>query len=155
MPSYDKYLKARDLQTSEYEAGTAQGLSATIHFRERDDEIAFKAQKCGQCGALQFPAQRVCESCYAKDDFEQVRLSDKVGAVVTYTLDFFFPTPDPPTVVTICEIDGARVHLQMVNVAPMWTGWDDVAVISTCLKGEDQVGRGEFAVVIPVAVGPG
>jgi hydroxymethylglutaryl-CoA synthase len=38
--------------------------------------------------------------------------------VLTYTFDHFFPTPDPPTVVTICEIDGARVHLQMVNVRP-------------------------------------
>jgi 3-hydroxy-3-methylglutaryl CoA synthase len=114
--SYDKYLKARNLDSTEYDAGTNQGLSATIHFREREDEIAFKAQKCGACGALQFPAQRVCESCYAKDDFEFVRLSDKIGAVVTFTFDFFFPTPDPPTIVSITDIDGARVHLQLVNI---------------------------------------
>ena len=116
VPTYDQYLKSRDLGASEYDTGTNQGLSATIHFRERDDEISFKAQKCGKCDALQFPAQRVCETCYAKDDFERVRLSDKVGSVVTYTLDFFFPTPDPPTVVTITDIEGARVHLQLVEI---------------------------------------
>lgn len=116
VPKYETYLKARDLQSAEYDAGTNQGLSATIHFREREDEIAFKAQQCGSCGALQFPAQRICESCYAKDDFTQVRLSDRVGSVVTFTLDFFFPTPDPPTIVTITDIGGARVHLQLVNI---------------------------------------
>ena len=47
-----------------------------------------------------------------------MRLSDRTGRVVTYTLDHFFPTPEPPTVVTITEIDGARVHLQLVNVRP-------------------------------------
>jgi uncharacterized OB-fold protein len=70
---------------------------------------------------VQFPNQRICESCFAKDDFEKARLSDRIGKVVTYTFDFFFPTPDPPTVVTITEIDGARVHLQLVNVSPEQT----------------------------------
>jgi uncharacterized OB-fold protein len=72
---------------------------------------------------VQFPQQRVCESCFAKDEFARHRLSDKRGRVLTYTFDHFFPTPDPPTVVGICEIDGARVHLQMVNVRP-----EDVAL---------------------------
>ncbi len=70
------------------------------------------------CLLVQFPQQRVCETCFGKDAFERYRLSDKVGKVLTYTFDFFFPTPDPPTVVTICEIDGARVHIQLVNIAP-------------------------------------
>ena len=86
--------------------------------RERDEDISFKAQKCNRCRGVQFPLQRVCERCFAKDDFELVRLSDRVGTVQTYTFDFFFPTPDPPTVVTVTEIDGARVHLQLANVPP-------------------------------------
>jgi uncharacterized OB-fold protein len=65
---------------------------------------------------VQFPNQRVCETCFAKDDFEGVRLSDRRGKVLTYTFDFFFPTPDPPTIVTVTEVDGARIHLQLVNV---------------------------------------
>lgn len=119
--SYDRYLAARSLQTREYEPPRDQGLSATIHFRERDEDVAFKAQKCAKCFAVQFPIQRVCESCFAKDAFELVRLSDKVGRVVTYTFDFFFPSPDPPTIVTITEIDGARVHLQLVDTTPQET----------------------------------
>ncbi len=121
--SYDRYLKARNLQLGEYEPPRDQGLSATIHFRERDEDVSFVAQKCNACGAVQFPHQRVCETCFAKDGFARQRLSDRTGRVLTYTFDFFFPTPDPPTVVTICEIDGARVHLQLVNCAP-----EDVAL---------------------------
>lgn len=116
--SYDKYLKARNLDTHEWATGGSPGLSATVHYRERDDDLSFRGQKCTACSAVQFPAQRVCASCFTKDEFEPVRLSDQVGSVVTYTFDYFFPTPDPPTVVSIVDIGGARVHLQLVNCTP-------------------------------------
>jgi len=115
VPRYDRYLKARSLQVPEYEPPRGPGLSATVHFRERDEDVGLVGQRCNGCGAVQFPQQRVCETCFRKDDFERHRLSDRVGRVLTYTFDHFFPTPNPPTVVTICEIDGARVHLQMVD----------------------------------------
>jgi 3-hydroxy-3-methylglutaryl CoA synthase len=116
--SYDRYLAARGLDAKEYAGGRDAGLSATIHFRERDEDLSLAGQRCNRCGGLQFPIQRVCERCFAKDDFERVRLADRTGRVVTYTFDFFFPTPDPPTIVTITDIDGARVHLQLVDVRP-------------------------------------
>ncbi len=116
--SYDHYLKARSLNTAEWKSADSPGLSATIHLRDRDDEISFRGQKCVQCGAVQFPAQRICESCFAKDDFEPLRLSDRMGKVVTYTFDYFFPTPEPPTVVSIVEVEGARIHLQLVGCRP-------------------------------------
>jgi uncharacterized OB-fold protein len=66
----------------------------------------------------------VCESCFALDDFDSVRFSDRIGKLVTYTFDFFFPTPDPPTIVTVTEVDGARIHLQLVNCKPEDTAID-------------------------------
>jgi 3-hydroxy-3-methylglutaryl CoA synthase/uncharacterized OB-fold protein len=119
--SYDRYLKARSLDSREWEGGGDPGLSATIHFRERDEDLALVGQRCRRCGAAQFPRQRVCESCFAKDAFEPLRLSDKIGRVVTYTFDFFFPTPDPPTIVTVTEVEGARIHMQLVNALPQQT----------------------------------
>jgi len=116
--SYDHYRKARGLDASEWEAAAGPGLSATIHHRDRDNDVSFRGQKCNACGAVQFPAQRVCESCFAKDDFEALRLSDRIGRIVTYTFDYFFPTPEPPTVVSIVDIDGARVHIQVVHCRP-------------------------------------
>ncbi len=118
VPSYDDYIKAKGLAATEWEAGTNPGLSATILYRERDDDLSLLGQQCRACDAIQFPAQRVCETCFAKDDFEKVRLSDRTGKVVTYTFDFFFPTPNPPTVVTITDVDGARIHLQVVEIEP-------------------------------------
>jgi 3-hydroxy-3-methylglutaryl CoA synthase/uncharacterized OB-fold protein len=118
VPRYESYRKARRLDPTEWPDPPGPGLSATVHFRERDDEIAFRGQQCRRCGAIQFPAQRVCETCFAKDDFESVSLADRTGRVVTYTLDWFFPTPDPPTVVAIVDVDGARLHLQLVDCPP-------------------------------------
>ncbi len=118
VPRYEHYLRARELTAREFPEGAGPGLSATVHFREREDEISFLAQRCKACGALQFPAQRICESCFAKDAFSRVRLSDKSGAVVSYTLDYFFPTPVPPTIVSVVEVEGARVHLQLVDAQP-------------------------------------
>jgi uncharacterized OB-fold protein len=117
IPRYDDYIKAKALATNEWQAGTNPGLSATILFRERDDDLSFLGQQCRSCNAIQFPAQRLCETCFAKDDFDKVRLSDRIGKVVTYTFDFFFPTPNPPTIVTITDVDGARIHLQVVEIA--------------------------------------
>ena len=105
MRSYDRYLKARGLESREWEPARDPGLSATVHFRERDDDVSFRGQRCRKCQSVQFPKQRVCESCFAKDDFEGLRLSDRIGTVVTYTFDYFFPTPDPPTVVAIVEVE--------------------------------------------------
>jgi 3-hydroxy-3-methylglutaryl CoA synthase len=116
--SYDDYIKARGLAATEWEAGTNPGLSATILFRERDDDLNLLGQQCRSCRAIQFPAQRVCETCFTKDEFDKVRLSDKIGKVVTYTFDYFFPTPNPPTVVTITDVEGARIHLQVIETAP-------------------------------------
>ncbi|MFK7897703.1 MAG: zinc ribbon domain-containing protein [Myxococcota bacterium] len=116
--SYDDYIKAKGLAPSEWEAGTNPGLSATILFRERDDDLSLLGQKCRACSAVQFPAQRICETCFAKDDFDSIRLSDRIGKVVTYTFDYFFPTPNPPTVVTITDVEGARIHLQVVEIEP-------------------------------------
>lgn len=116
--SYDKYLKARNLNTQEWTSSAGPGLSATVHFRERDDDLSFRGQQCDGCDAIQFPAQRICETCFAKDQFSSIRLSDRVGSVVTYTFDYFFPTPDPPTIVCIVDIDGARVHMQITGCEP-------------------------------------
>lgn len=121
--SYDRYLAARGLGPVEWSAGDGPGLSATVHFRERDDDISFRGQACRGCGAIQFPAQRVCESCFVRDEFDPAYLADRVGRVMTYTFDFFFPTPDPPTIVTVVDIDGARVHMQVTDCPP-----DDVKI---------------------------
>jgi hydroxymethylglutaryl-CoA synthase len=114
--SYDSYLKSRHLEAGEFDRRGGDGVPATVHFRERDSDISFHAQKCTKCGTMHFPACRVCFGCYAKDSFEPVRLSDKKGRVMSFTFDYFFPSPEPPLIVGMCEVEnGARVYVQMTD----------------------------------------
>ena len=70
------------------------------------------------CGQIHLPRPRVCIRCRAKDQFERARLSDKRGRVLSYTFDYFFPTPDPPTIVVMTEVEGCRVQVQLANARP-------------------------------------
>jgi len=118
LSDYDKYLAFRNLQPSDVDRRAGQGVSATVHFRDRDEDISFRGHKCRRCGTMQFPFQRVCFKCYAKDDFESVRLSDKYGKVMSFTFDFFAGSPDPPLIVNIIEVDGgARIYMQMTDAS--------------------------------------
>jgi len=116
--SYDSYLKSRHLDAGEHDRRGGEGVPATVHYRERDADISFHGQRCTACGTLHFPACRVCYTCYAKDAFEPVRLSDRPGRVLSYSFDYFFPSPEPPVIVGMCEVDnGARVYLQMTDAS--------------------------------------
>lgn len=114
----EHYRRARDLQVTEYPAADDQGISATVHFRERDENLSLTGQRCG-CGEPQFPRGRVCVRCGAKDDWRPESFADRRGAMVTYTLDAFFPAPEPPTAVGIVQVEnGPRIHLQLADVEP-------------------------------------
>jgi len=37
---------------------------------------------------------------------------------MSYSFDYFFPSPEPPVIVGVCEVDnGARVYLQMTDAS--------------------------------------
>jgi hydroxymethylglutaryl-CoA synthase len=118
LPSYDMYLRFRQLLATEHDRRAGAGLSATKHFRDRDHDVTLLAQKCNRCGQTQFPHQRVCFKCFAKDDFTMTRLSDRVGAVRSFTFDNFAGSPNPPLVAGIVEVEGARLYVQMTDVNP-------------------------------------
>ena len=119
LSSYEKYLSLRHLQPSDVDRRAGTGVSATVHYRDRDEDISLRAQVCRRCGTMQFPFQRVCFSCFARDDFDHVRLSDRAGVVLSFTFDFFAGSPDPPLIVTMTEADGgARLYLQMTDATP-------------------------------------
>lgn len=114
--NYDKYLSFRNLQASPIDRRGGQGVSATVHYRDRDEDVSFHGHKCRRCSTEQFPFQRVCFQCFARDDFDPVRLSDRHGRLLSFTFDFFAGSPDPPLIVTVTEVDGgARVYMQMTD----------------------------------------
>ena len=67
---------------------------------------------------MHFPKTRICYRCHSKDKWEPHRLSDKQGRVLSYTFDYFFPTAEPPTIMIMTEVDGARVQVQLTNAEP-------------------------------------
>jgi len=118
LPGYDMYLRFRQLLATEHDRRAGTGLSATKHFRDRDSDVTLLAQKCRRCGQAQFPHQRVCFKCFAKDEFDHVRLSDKIGTVKSFTFDNFAGSPNPPLVAGIVDVEGARLYVQMTDVSP-------------------------------------
>jgi 3-hydroxy-3-methylglutaryl CoA synthase len=118
LKSYDTYLRFRQFIVTEHDRRAGAGLSATKHFRDRDEDVTLIGQRCRRCKQAQFPRQRVCFSCFARDEFDKVRLSDKVGVVKSFTFDNFAGSPTPPLVAGIVEIEGARLYIQMTDVDP-------------------------------------
>src|SRR5947208_4498117 len=118
LPSYDLYLRFRQLLATEHDRRAGAGLSATKHFRDRDDELTLAGLRCRRRRCPQYPRQRVCFRCFARDDFERVRLSDKIGAVKSFTFDNFAGSPSPPLVATVVAVEGQRLYLQLTGASP-------------------------------------
>jgi uncharacterized OB-fold protein len=75
-------------------------------WREKDQVLRLYGVKCKACGRIQYPPQRVCTLCHAKDNFEDVRLSDKKGEIFTYALDYIAGTLDIPLAITVVNLEG-------------------------------------------------
>jgi len=106
LPNYEKYLRFRDLLEWEAERRPPLTSSLTVLWRERKQILALKGQRCLSCGTVQYPMQRVCTWCQAKDNFEEVRLSDKKGQVFTFSMDELAQAPDLPSAMCIIDLEG-------------------------------------------------
>jgi len=116
MRSYRHYLQCRGLDVNRVPVNPAEGISATTSFREQDADIAFLAARCLACGTEQFPPTRLCYRCHEQDNLETAPLSSRRAHVASYTRDYFFPSPVPPVVAGMCEVEGgARVYVQMAD----------------------------------------
>ena len=118
MRSYDEYLAFREFAASDPEK--PGGASASVIHRERDTIYALRGVKCRVCGTPQYPPQRVCTSCHAKDSFESYRFADKKGRVFTFTLKYGGDIPDfaRPGLDTMVDFDGGgRAIFGMTDMA--------------------------------------
>jgi 3-hydroxy-3-methylglutaryl CoA synthase len=118
LDSYETYAKWRDvwLTDSSSRRPQAQSPSVTAMWRESDQNIKFHGGVCNQCGYVQYPPQRVCVDCQARDDSTPIRLSDKLGTVFTYSLDYLAGTVDSPLAVVVVDFEpGGRVLCMMTD----------------------------------------
>jgi hydroxymethylglutaryl-CoA synthase len=104
---YRQYLIWRGILPIEPRKETVAFISAPAIWRERDANLRLHGVKCQACGTIQYPPQRVCTKCHAKDQFEPYRLSDKKAKIFTYSMDYItFPVLERPVVTTTIDFDG-------------------------------------------------
>jgi 3-hydroxy-3-methylglutaryl CoA synthase len=117
LSEYHKYANWRNLILEEgARRPPTQSPSVTCLWRERDRILALKGSKCKRCATVQYPPQRVCARCRAKDEFDDYKISDKVGRVVTYSIDHLTAAKDPPAVFAWVDFDGGgRIHCEITD----------------------------------------
>jgi hydroxymethylglutaryl-CoA synthase len=120
IPDYETYLGFRH-SPPEGNYYPPVRPSASAIWRDRDTIFRLYAGRCNSCGALQYPPQRICTRCRAKDRMEPVRLSDRPAKIFTFTLDSLAQIPAFDLPVVDCILDfagGGRGCFQMTDRDP-------------------------------------
>lgn len=117
---YETYLGWRDLLQFENPRHPAnRPTSLACSWRERKSILPFYGGKCTACGAVHYPAQRVCTRCQAKDACEDYKLSNKRGQVFTYAVDQLSWGKERPLLVGVVDFDGGgRVMCEICDCDP-------------------------------------
>jgi 3-hydroxy-3-methylglutaryl CoA synthase len=117
LSNYERYLRWREILPLEPPARPLlEQPSAVALWRDRKGGLALYGSKCKKCGTPQYPPQRICVKCHAKDEFEYYSFADKKGMVATFSQDTLAVSMDPPT--TICAVDfagGGRIMCDMTD----------------------------------------
>ena len=103
---YVKYLRWRGIIPMDKIPGPHAAYSAVAARREREANVSLLGVKCQVCGTVQYPPQRICTKCHAKDQFAPYRMSDKKGKIFTYVMDYITPNLDVPTVTAEVDFEG-------------------------------------------------
>jgi hydroxymethylglutaryl-CoA synthase len=116
IPNYEKYIRFRNLMQGEADRRPQYISSLPMMWRDRTQVLPLHGGRCHNCGNIQFPIQRVCAYCQAKDDYEEVKLADKKSTVFTFSMDERAVEVDPPRVWTISDFDeGGRIYCTMTD----------------------------------------
>jgi hydroxymethylglutaryl-CoA synthase len=114
IPSYTRFLRLRGRIGAE---PLSPYSSAALLWREGGDELRLRGSECPACGWFAYPRRPLCTVCGGRELVDR-RLSRR-GAVVTWTEDHVFPSPEPPTVMAVAEMEGGgRFFGQMAATAP-------------------------------------
>jgi hydroxymethylglutaryl-CoA synthase len=120
--NYNRYLKWRDLITVQPAARPPLEIrqpSPAAQWREVPWELRLTGTKCKQCGTPQYPPQRVCINCHAKDQFDFYSFADRPAKVFSFSHDYVMATVDPPVTVTFVDFEGGgRLMCDMTDRDP-------------------------------------
>jgi len=113
LPSYGRYARFRKLVRKD--SAPADMSSAVVMFRDRKALLPLYGGKCQKCGTVQFPKHRVCIECAHPGGLEDVKLARR-GTLFTFTNDYLFESPDPPTTHAVVDLEGGgRLYCQLTD----------------------------------------
>jgi uncharacterized OB-fold protein len=117
VPNYATYLMWRKLiqKPSPRVPMSVSYPTATAIWRDRKRIYPLHGVKCRACGTVQYPPQRVCIKCRAKDDFEEIRLCSRKGKLFSYSFEFI--KGNVPIGLVNLE-GGGRVFVELTDVDP-------------------------------------
>jgi len=111
--SYTRYLSFRDL-VGDYQLTTPFSAIPLLR-REEELNIRLHGKKCKGCGSVMTLALKTCPHCKSAKDFDDVKLS-KRGKIVTFSQEYYYPTPEPPLTMAVIDLDGGgRILAQMTD----------------------------------------
>lgn len=125
--NYEGYLQIRNIIPTEKGRMAVSGIPLPEVWRERYQALSFHGSRCNQCGTVHYPIQRVCAGCLKKDDYQEIRLSDKKGKIFSYTKDYLASTVDPPLYRALVDLEGGgRGHFVVTDVGDkdLYTGME-------------------------------
>ncbi len=120
LTSYQKYLRWREIiETEPPMRPRTEPASAVALNRDRKGGMALYGSKCNACGTVQYPVQRICMECRAKDNFEYYPFADRPGTITTFSHDNLAVSPDPPTTVAAIDFEGGgRMMIDITDRNP-------------------------------------
>lgn len=113
----------------------------TLYQRDIEQFLKLKAQRCRNCGTVNYPWRFICYKCKSPESFELVPLA-RTGRIYTYTLDYLNPGPIQPLIMGVADLhDGSRFYGQMTDVKPdeVRVGMEVVLVLRRLHEGGDFV----------------
>jgi 3-hydroxy-3-methylglutaryl CoA synthase len=122
LKNYEQYLRWRGLlpiQPAARPPIEERVPSPAAQWREVPWEMRLTGTRCLRCGTPQYPLQRVCVTCHAKDEMEPYRFTDVPARLFSFSHDYVMETLDTPVTVTFVDFEGGgRLMCDMTDRDP-------------------------------------
>jgi 3-hydroxy-3-methylglutaryl CoA synthase len=116
LPSYGRYARFRRLVRKD--GASTDVSSPVVLFRDRKELLPLYGGRCPKCDTVQFPKHRVCIECAHPGGLDEVKLARR-GRLFTFTNDYLFESPDPPTTHAVIDLEGGgRLYCQLTDCEP-------------------------------------
>ncbi len=109
MSSYSKYLIWRgliDVAQTPRPPLVERQPTPPAQWREVKWELTLSGTRCQECGTPQYPPQRVCMICKAKDKMDRYCFNRVPAKVTTFSNDYIMETLDSPVTTTVVDFEG-------------------------------------------------